>query len=166
MGVSAAIVVSVVTGYALAAEKIALPGTPYSITLPGSPKCDTEAAEVPSLGMDFPAECRVEVGGLKYTFDYMVLPFKVRSDQAEGAMFANALGRAAAMGCNIAEKQLSSVAGFQSLDFAITDEDRGVVGYGRYVIVRTHLVRAVVEATEGSLARESVDDVLNSLVLE
>jgi hypothetical protein len=116
--------------------------------------------------MDVPARCTVEVDGLKYTFDYMVLPHEVPSDQAEGAMFAAALGHVTVMGGNIADKQHGRIAGFPSMDFAITVENRGPIGYGRYVIVRNHLVRAVVEATGESVTRESVDHVLESMAIE
>ena len=70
VGVSVAIILSVTTGPALAADQIALPGTPYSIALPGGPECDAEPVKLP-MGMDIPARCSVEVDGLKYTFDYM-----------------------------------------------------------------------------------------------
>lgn len=165
VGVSVAIVLSVAAGLALAAEQTTLPGTSYSIVLPGSPECETEAVKLP-FNMDFPARCSVEVAGLKYAFDYKVLPYEVPSDEAEGAMFAMALGHATAMDGSIVDKKLGKIAGFTSMDFTITTDNRGSIGYGRYVIVETHLVRAVVESTGESMTREAADKVLKSLTVE
>jgi hypothetical protein len=165
--VNVATVISAALGLALAGDPITLPGTQYSMSLPGSPECGAEADAVKlPIPIDIPVSCSVVVDGLRYTFDYWVLPGQVPNDQAEGAMFAAALGHAMAMGGDIVDKQVGTVAGFPSMDFTIVAKKRKPIGYGRYVIVRTHLVRAMVEATGDRITRESVDDVLKSLKIE
>ena len=165
VGVGIVVALATMIGLGFAADTVALPGTSYSMVLPGTPDCATETLSIPGV-VEVPASCTVILDGLEYTFDYMLLPIEVPNDQAEGAMFGAAMGHAVGMGGELADKRVGTVDGFPSMDFVIKTENSEIIGYSRLVIVGSHLVRVSIDTAGGRMTKKSAKKIFKSLTID
>ncbi|GGK17200.1 hypothetical protein [Luteimonas terricola] len=149
---------------ALASDRFEVPGTHYSVSIPGTPECEVHEMDT-ALGSIERHVCSYydsELGG-GYSIEYFSLPVVPDQDMAQIILTATASGAAESSASEITRQSETLVDGYPALEVTFLMRDKGFFAHVRYVLVGGDLVTVSVDGGKRMHDSPTVPAFLDSL---
>ncbi len=153
-----------VLGHVWATDRFLMPGTSYSLEMPGTPTCMDLTKEAALVALEWRV-CAYfdERVGQGYSIEYMRPRLVPDPENSKLALRGVAYGAAANSGSEVVEENLLDVDGYPALDAVIVTKQNGFTAYSRYVLIEDRLVTATLDAGGSPMTTETAIQFLGSL---
>jgi hypothetical protein len=156
------LVIAVYPGWA--GDRFRMPGTAYSLEMPGVPTCQNKTLVSPNGPVTW-TNCAYFDGKLAqgYSLDSFVFPQAPEPVLVRQALRGAAYGAAAQSDSRVTKETERVVDGYPALDVVLVTEQNGFTAYARYVLIENHLVVATLDAGGNSVTLEEASRFLDSM---